>query len=126
VKEEREDPEVSGLLGVAFPVEHGSSHVEALRSRDRAQRTARFIHHFTRFQAHGDSGSLEMKMHRDTISRIENSLQATGEGSLQWLQGIHVPIPIVDMNWKKTGFESTPSDRSTSLSTPTSSKTGTC
>ena len=24
----------------------------------------RFIHHFTRFQAHGDSGALEIKMHR--------------------------------------------------------------
>ena len=27
----------------------------------------RFIHHFTRFQAHGDSGALEIKMHRYRI-----------------------------------------------------------
>ena len=56
----------------------------------------RFIHHFTRFQAHGESGALEKKMHRDTILRIEDSLRATAEGSLKWLQGQRVPVPVVD------------------------------
>lgn len=35
-------------------------------------------------------------MHRDTILRIEDSLRATAEGSLKWLQGQRVPIPMVD------------------------------
>ena len=35
-------------------------------------------------------------MHRDTILRIEDSLRATAEGSLKWLQGQRVPIPVVD------------------------------
>ena len=32
------------------PEDRGSSQLEALRTRYRAQRMARFIHHFTRFQ----------------------------------------------------------------------------
>ena len=75
----------------------GSAHIESLRTRGRAQRTARFIHHFTRFQAHGESGALEKKMHRDTIMRIEDSLRATAEGTLKWLQGPRVTVPIVDL-----------------------------
>ena len=35
-------------------------------------------------------------MHRDTILRIEDSLRATAEGSLKWLQGQRVPVPVVD------------------------------
>ena len=35
-------------------------------------------------------------MHRETILRIEDSLRATADGTLHWLQGYRVQIPVVD------------------------------
>jgi hypothetical protein len=73
--------------------ERGNAHAEALRSREKNRRMARFIHHFTRYQAHGQSYQMELKMSKDTLKRITDSLKLSREGKLVWLQGSNFPIP---------------------------------
>lgn len=48
-----------------FLAEEGSAHHETARMMNRGQRMARFIHHYTRFQAHGDSAAMEAKMAKE-------------------------------------------------------------
>lgn len=75
--------------------ERGNAHAETLRLRERNRKMARFIHHFTRYQAHQQSFRLESQMSRDTFKRIEDGLKSSLEGKLKWLQGSNVPNPMV-------------------------------
>jgi hypothetical protein len=77
----------------AFVDEYGNAQAESLRRRRHAQKVARFIHHFTRFQAHGDSQRMEKKMHKDTIARIVTSLVKSAQGEIHWpLKDIQNPL----------------------------------
>jgi hypothetical protein len=53
----------------------GSAQMETLRMRTRGQKMARFIHHFTRFKAHGESVLMEARMYQETVTRISSELQ---------------------------------------------------
>jgi hypothetical protein len=53
-----------------FPEEAGNAHMEGLRMKSRGLRMARFIHHFTRAQAHGESATMEARMRLTTLNRI--------------------------------------------------------
>jgi hypothetical protein len=74
--------------------ERGNAHAETLRMRQRNRTMARFIHHFTRFQAHGQSFQMESRMSKDTYKRIEDGLKQTAIGHLKWLPGTVVPNPM--------------------------------
>jgi hypothetical protein len=52
----------------------GNAHIEAIRQREAATRTARYIHHYTRFTAHGNSAQLESRMAIDATCRLQNIL----------------------------------------------------
>jgi hypothetical protein len=74
--------------------ERGNAHADALRMRQRSNKMARFIHHFTRFQAHGQSFQMESRMSKDTYKRIDDGLKASLNGQLKWLPGEMVPHPM--------------------------------
>jgi hypothetical protein len=100
--------------GDIWAEERGNAHAETMRSRERNRRMSRFIHHYTRYQAHGQSYTMESRMQKDTLKRITEALKATREGKLTWLQGTAVPIPHTtdpvipaDSNQLKVGGEST-------------------
>jgi hypothetical protein len=80
--------------GDIWAEERGNAHAETMRSRERNRRMSRFIHHYTRYQAHGQSYTMESRMQKDTLKRITEALKATREGKLTWLQGSTVPIPF--------------------------------
>lgn len=71
----------------------GSAQMETLRMRNRGQKMARFIHHFTRFKAHGESVLMEAKMYQETVLRISSELQDAISEHSNWLQDELVPIP---------------------------------
>eukprot|EP00981_Chlorochromonas_danica_P013636 scaffold6591_cov328-Ochromonas_danica.AAC.10 len=77
--------------------ERGNAHAEAMRSRERSRKMARFIHHFTRHKAHADSMAMERKMHKETLKRIGDGLLACQHGQLKWLQGDIVANPLDHM-----------------------------
>jgi hypothetical protein len=79
-----------------FAEDTGSSHAETIRQRLKAQRVQRFIHHYTRYQAHNESMVLEMKMSRETVARIYNGLLDTVQGRLKWLQGNLATNPLIE------------------------------
>ena len=54
--------------------ERGNAHAETIRLRERNKKMARFLHHFTRFQAHRESLHLEGRMRRETLTRIAQAL----------------------------------------------------
>ena len=54
--------------------EQGNAHVEAIRQRETATRIARYIHHYTRFKAHGESVVLEARMATDAVERLQSIL----------------------------------------------------
>eukprot|EP01038_Epipyxis_sp_PR26KG_P005568 gene5568-7691_t len=62
----------------------------------RASRTVHFIHHYIRFQAHGESSKLESKRHREAVARIVAGLKASKDGQMKWLQGNEVKNPYKD------------------------------
>jgi len=64
-----------------------------LRMRTRGQKMARFIHHFTRFKAHGESVLMEARMYQETVTRISSELQDALTENSNWLQGELVSIP---------------------------------
>lgn len=80
--------------GDVWSEERGNAHAETLRMRQRNRTMARFIHHFTRFQAHGQSFQMESRMSKDTYKRIEDGLKQTVIGHLKWLPGTIVPNPM--------------------------------
>lgn len=86
-----------------FSEDMGSAQAETHRMRHRAQKMARFIHHFTRYQAHGNSMILERRMKPETISRIVRELVHSAEGRLTWLQGDAVPNPLLEDSGYDTG-----------------------
>ena len=80
-----------------FADEKGSAHAETLRLRAKGARMARFIHYFTRHQAHGDSVKMEARMYKETLARISEGLKASRDGKLRWLQqgnGILNPLNV--------------------------------
>jgi hypothetical protein len=87
----------SGGNGEVWIDERGNAQAEAVRSRERNRRMARFIHHFTRFQAHGESVKMESRMFTQTIKRVNESLLLSATGELQWLQGDKVEHPLIDL-----------------------------
>ena len=48
-----------------------------LQMRRSGQEMAAFIHHYTRFRAHGESVKMETRMKAETVRRIARGLQAT-------------------------------------------------
>lgn len=74
--------------------ERGNAHADAVRAREKSRRMNRFIHHFTRYKAHGDSMSMEKRMHKETLRRIQEGLLSSKQGHLKWLQGTVVPNPL--------------------------------
>jgi uncharacterized integral membrane protein len=76
--------------------EAGSSQMESIRNKNKGMRMARFIHHYSRYQAHGDSSIMENKMYKETTSRISDELNATKEGNISWLQGGAVESPYLE------------------------------
>lgn len=51
--------------------ELGSAQAETQRIRERAEHMARFIHHYTRWHAHGQSAEMEMAMKESTVTRMQ-------------------------------------------------------
>lgn len=87
-------PEGSAVADL-WAEEKGNAHAETLRLRERNKRMARFIHHYTRFQAHSDSVKLEGRMFKETARRIREGLLASVEGgTLKWLQGYQALHPL--------------------------------
>jgi hypothetical protein len=80
--------------GDIWSEEKGNAHAETLRLRWRNQKMARFIHHFTRYQAHRESVGMEGRMYQATLLRIRGGLVACAEGTLHWLQGEVSPNPM--------------------------------
>lgn len=78
----------------ADPSDMGSARAEAVRSKQRERQVERFLHYFTRFQAHGDSLRMERRMHKDTVARIILGLSQSARGNLRWLQGDSVRNPL--------------------------------
>lgn len=91
-----EDEESSNNRQIHGNDEAGSAQMESIRNKNKGQRMARFIHHYSRFQAHGDSSSMENKMYKETTSRISDELNATKEGNITWLQGSSVVSPYIE------------------------------
>lgn len=54
--------------------DQGNAHVEAIRQRETAVRIARYIHHYTRFKAHGESVVLEARMANEAVVRLRDIL----------------------------------------------------
>ena len=52
------------------PQDRGNAHMESIRARQRAVKAQRFIHHYTRYQAHSDSSAMERRIMRLTLTRI--------------------------------------------------------
>lgn len=82
--------------GMPWSEDRGNAHAETLRMRERNRKIARFIHHFTRYKAHGDSVLMESRMHSETARRIGDGLQRCKDGKLRWLQGTVVKNPLLD------------------------------
>jgi hypothetical protein len=79
-----------------FMDEYGNAQAESMRRKKHTQRVARFIHHFTRFQAHWDSQRMEKRMHKDTIARIVTSLVRSAQGQIQWpLSAVGMENPLL-------------------------------
>lgn len=95
--------------GDIWSEERGNAHAEAMRSRERNRRMARFIHHFTRYKAHGDSQAMEVRMHKETLRRIGEGLRACVDGQLKWLQGTLVPNPVLSASAKQMNANAVPS-----------------
>lgn len=72
----------------------GNAHAETFRMKVQAKRMSRFIHHYTRFKAHADSTTMEMKMYGETVSRIRSEIDTfIITKSSSWLQ---TDAPIVN------------------------------
>lgn len=106
-----------------FSDEKGSAHAETLRLRARGARMARFIHYFTRHQAHGDSVKMESRMFKETLTRISEGLRASRDGKLRWLQRgngianpLEVPTEVVNPHEKAVPNTSSSSSSSSSSS----------
>lgn len=77
-----------------MPEEKGSdSHGNRTFGKGKRHKTIHFIHHYVRFQAHGESMKLESKRSKETKERIVSGLKSCKEGSLKWLQGEKVANP---------------------------------
>lgn len=84
---------------------------------------ARFIHYFTRHQAHGDSVKMESRMFKETLTRISEGLRASRDGKLRWLQRgngianpLEVPTEVVNPHEKAVPNTSSSSSSSSSSS----------
>lgn len=98
------DSAQGGVVDVLWAEEKGNAHAETLRLRERGKKMARFIHYYTRFQAHGDSMKMESKMQKETIDRITSGLNLSMNGDLKWLQGHSVINPLLQKNVNPTDF----------------------
>jgi len=96
--------------GDIWSEEKGNAHAETLRLRWRNQKMARFIHHFTRYQAHRESVGMEGRMYQATLLRIRGGLVASAEGKLHWLQGEVSPNPMASHNVKSAAQPSLASE----------------
>lgn len=76
--------------------QQGSAQAEALKQRNRGVKMQRFIHHYTRHMAHGESAAKEALIRGENLRRIEKSLRDTSSGELLWLQGYHVVNPLAE------------------------------
>lgn len=90
--------EEGGASGALWAEEMGNAHAETLRMRERNRRMSRFIHHYTRFRAHGDSVGMEKQMRTAAESRILEGLKMAKRGEIQWLQGTNVTNPLDEQN----------------------------
>ena len=63
----------------------GSSQGESIRLAKSGQKMARFIHHYTRFNAHQDSLQKEVQMKVNTFGRIHRNLLKISTNELRWL-----------------------------------------
>eukprot|EP00607_Mallomonas_marina_P001795 CAMPEP_0182439052 /NCGR_PEP_ID=MMETSP1167-20130531/86187_1 /TAXON_ID=2988 /ORGANISM="Mallomonas Sp, Strain CCMP3275" /LENGTH=237 /DNA_ID=CAMNT_0024632639 /DNA_START=389 /DNA_END=1099 /DNA_ORIENTATION=+ len=93
-----EDEGENSAISALMDVEGGSAMAEQMRMKIKADRMARFLHHFTRCRAHGESIEMEYKMKRDTIYRLQESLLRTKHGELIWLQGTAVTHPLGELS----------------------------
>lgn len=78
-----------------FDPESNTAQGETRRMKMRAVEVERFIHHYTRFQAQGNSLLLERNMHKETIGRIVGGLALSAMNNLRWLQGEQVENPLI-------------------------------
>lgn len=88
--------------------ELGNAQMESRRQLNKGRKMARFIHHFTRYLAHGESAVMEAKMQVETLARIMNELRDTESGTLVWLQGDAVVLPsngTQALDFLRVGFD---------------------
>jgi hypothetical protein len=69
-----DNPRQSEMRTQMHGLDSGNAHVDAVRQREAAMKIARYIHHFTRYKAHGSSAVLESRMAQDSLSRLEDTL----------------------------------------------------
>mmetsp|Transcript_32887 Transcript_32887/g.47510 ORF Transcript_32887/g.47510 Transcript_32887/m.47510 type:complete len:1304 (-) Transcript_32887:148-4059(-) len=116
--------------------EKGNAHAETIRLRERGKKMARFIHYYTRYQAHGESVKLETKMKKDTVDRItlglkesaatynlspstsspssssfSSPIKSSSESTkMIWLQGKSVINPLLETSQKQPAVSSSSSN----------------
>jgi len=94
----------------------GNAHMETFRMRVQAKRMSRFIHHYTRFKAHADSTTMEMKMYGETVSRIRSEIDAVIiKSSFSWLKS-DTPIvtrikEVIDKITVETSYKTSNSEK---------------
>ena len=94
----------------------GNAHMETFRMRLQAKRMSRFIHHYTRFKAHADSTTMEMKMYGETVSRIRSEIDAVIiKNSFSWLKS-DTPIvtrikEVIDKITVETSYKTSNSEK---------------